>query len=93
MVRAVCCAASLVFPLECACAGPALRSALSFRTRLEEFFLHASGWIRGGPQHYPTPDETCAPLRAAGLQVRMEPLRGRTPFNSYLIVARHAEAA
>ena len=62
-------------------------------TRLEEFFLHASGWIRGGPQHYPTPDEICAPLRAAGLQVRMEPLRGRTPFNSYLIVARHAEAA
>lgn len=62
-------------------------------TRVEEFFLHVSGWIPGGPQHYPSPDELCTPLRGAGLDVRIEPLRGRTPFNSYLIVARHAEPA
>jgi len=57
-------------------------------TRLEEFFLCVSGWIPGGAQHYPSADELRAPLEAAGLDVRIEPLRGRTPFNSYLLVAR-----
>jgi len=57
-------------------------------TRIEEFFLRVSGWIPGGAQHYPTADELRAPLESAGLDVRIEPLRGCTPFNSYLIVAR-----
>ena len=59
-------------------------------TRIEEFFLQASGWIRGGPQHYPTDAELRAPLERAGLDVSIKPLRGRTPFNSYLIVAQRA---
>jgi len=58
-------------------------------TRVEEFFLRASGWIPGGAQHYPSADEVRAPLEQEGLEVRIEPLRGRTPFNSYLVVARH----
>lgn len=58
-------------------------------TRVEEFFLRASGWIPGGAQHYPSADEVRAPLEQAGLEVHFEPLRGRTPFNSYLVVARH----
>jgi 2-polyprenyl-3-methyl-5-hydroxy-6-metoxy-1,4-benzoquinol methylase len=57
-------------------------------TRVEEFFLRYSGWIPGGAQHYPTADELRRPLEAAGLAVRMQPLRGRTPYNSYLITAR-----
>ena len=57
-------------------------------TRLEEFFLDASGWMPGGAQHYPRADEVRVPLEEAGLDVRMTPLRGHTPFNSYLIVAR-----
>lgn len=57
-------------------------------TRVEEFFLRTSGWIPGGAQHYPSADELRAPLHDAGLHVHIEPLRGRTPFNSYLIVAR-----
>ncbi|EIM01639.1 methyltransferase type 11 [Rhodanobacter thiooxydans] len=57
-------------------------------TRVEEFFLRTSGWIPGGAQHYPSADEVRAPLEDVGLEVRIEPLRGRTPFNSYLIVAR-----
>jgi cyclopropane fatty-acyl-phospholipid synthase-like methyltransferase len=57
-------------------------------TRIEEFFLRTSGWIPGGAQHYPSAAELRAPLEDAGLDVRIEPLRGRTPFNSYLIVAR-----
>ncbi|WP_426702503.1 class I SAM-dependent methyltransferase [Rhodanobacter sp. Col0626] len=57
-------------------------------TRIEEFFLHASGWISVAPQHYPSANELRAPLENAGLDVRIEPLHGHTPFNSYLIVAR-----
>jgi len=56
-------------------------------TRIEEFFLRASGWIPGGAQHYPDIDELRRPLEDAGLQVRAKPLYGRTPFNSYLLVA------
>jgi 2-polyprenyl-3-methyl-5-hydroxy-6-metoxy-1,4-benzoquinol methylase len=57
-------------------------------TRVEEFFLRVSGWIPGGAQHYPRAEELCAPLRQAGLDVQVRSLRGRTPYNSYLLVAR-----
>lgn len=57
-------------------------------TRVEEFFLRVSGWIPGGAQHYPTATELRLPLESAGLEVRIQSLRGRTPYNSYLIVAR-----
>lgn len=57
-------------------------------TRAEEFLLRTSGWIPGGAQHYPSADEVRAPLEVAGLDVQIRPLRGRTPFNSFLIVAR-----
>ncbi len=56
-------------------------------TRVEEFFLRISGWIPGGAQHYPTAAELRRPLEDAGLDVVIRPLRGRTPYNSYLIVA------
>lgn len=62
-------------------------------TRLEEFFLSVSGWIPGGAQHYPTAAEVCGPLESAGLDVRIESLRGRTPYNSYLIVAQPRHGA
>ncbi len=58
-------------------------------TRVEEFFLHASGWISGGAQHYPSAGELREPLEQAGLEVPIDPLRGRTPFNSNLVVAHH----
>ena len=57
-------------------------------TRLEEFFLRISGWIPDGAQHYPRADELRKPLEDAGLVVHIAPLRGRTPYNSYLLVAR-----
>lgn len=56
-------------------------------TRVEEFFLRVSGWIPGGAQHYPTAAELRRPLEDAGLEVCIRSLRGRTPYNSYLIVA------
>lgn len=57
-------------------------------TRIEEFFLHATGWMRVAPQHYPSATEIRSGLEDAGLLVRIEPLRGHTPFNSYMIVAQ-----
>jgi len=57
-------------------------------TRVEEFFLHASGWLPDRAQHYPSADELLVPLEDAGLEVSIKPLRGRSPYNSYLIVAR-----
>lgn len=57
-------------------------------TRLEEFFLSRSGWIPGGAQHYPTADELRKPLESAGLKVDIRSMRGNTPYNSYLLVAR-----
>jgi 2-polyprenyl-3-methyl-5-hydroxy-6-metoxy-1,4-benzoquinol methylase len=57
-------------------------------TVLEEHVLHATGWMRVGADHYPTAHEVIEPLRQAGLDTTVTPLWGRTPFNSYLIVAR-----
>ena len=57
-------------------------------TRAEEWFLRASRQLRVGAQHYPNADEVRAPLQSLGLSVTVQPLRGRTPFNSYLVVAR-----
>jgi 2-polyprenyl-3-methyl-5-hydroxy-6-metoxy-1,4-benzoquinol methylase len=58
-------------------------------TRVEEYFLRVSGWMRNGAQHYPSAGEIRAPLEVAGLTVTIQPLHGRTPYNSYLIVAKH----
>jgi SAM-dependent methyltransferase len=71
-----------------------LRDA-SWRFRLtvaEERFLAALGWMRFATGHFPRREDIEAPLAALGFDVRVEPLWGRTPFNSYLIVARRASA-
>jgi hypothetical protein len=46
-----------------------------------------------GADHYPSAQEVTAPLERAGLVTTLTPLWGRTPFNSYLIVARRPAAA
>lgn len=56
-------------------------------TRVSEFFLSASGWMRVGAQHYPSAEELRAQLEAAGLAVNVRSLHGKTPFDCYLIVA------
>ena len=56
-------------------------------TRVSEFFLRTSGWMRIGAQHYPSADELRAPLEAAGLKVSIRSLHGKTPFDCYLLVA------
>ncbi|HET7931198.1 MAG TPA: class I SAM-dependent methyltransferase [Rhodanobacteraceae bacterium] len=56
-------------------------------TRIEEAWLRLVGWMRTAVRHYPDAREVTTALRAAGLAVSLTPLWGRTPFNSYLIVA------
>ncbi|HEY2624939.1 MAG TPA: class I SAM-dependent methyltransferase [Dyella sp.] len=57
-------------------------------TRVAEFFLRVSGWMRVGAQHYPSADELRALLEAAGLEVTIRPLHGHMPYNNYLLVAQ-----
>lgn len=62
-------------------------------TVMEEKFCHALRWMRTGAQYFPTRTDLKRPLQAAGLTVEVSPLWGRTPFNSYLLVARREPAA
>ena len=63
----------------------------SWRYRMtvaEERFAAALGWMRFATGHFPRREDIEAPLAARGFDVHVEPLWGRTPFNSYLVVAR-----
>ena len=46
------------------------------------------GWMNAGPGRYPDAAALAARFEAAGLEAAFEPLRGRTPFNNWRIVAR-----
>lgn len=48
------------------------------------------GWMQSTPRCHPSADGLRAILEGAGMQVRIEPLWGRTPFNNWLVVAQHA---
>ena len=61
-------------------------------TRAEEFFIRHSRWIRYGVRDYPSLETLHAALDDTGLAVHTAPLFGRTPFNSYLLVARREPA-
>jgi hypothetical protein len=63
-------------------------------TRLEEWFVHASGWIPTSGWNFPTRDEVFRAFAAAGLSGEVRPMWGITPFNSYLFTFRRpAESA
>jgi SAM-dependent methyltransferase len=62
-------------------------------TVAEEHFIRALRWMRYAATHYPERDEIEAPLRATGFSTEVRPLWGRTPFNSYLFIARRDRAA
>ncbi len=61
-------------------------------TRLEERLAYTVGWMRSPTRHFPARAEIEQPLSSMGFAVRVEPLWGRTPFNSYLFVARRTAA-
>jgi 2-polyprenyl-3-methyl-5-hydroxy-6-metoxy-1,4-benzoquinol methylase len=62
-------------------------------TVIEERLIRALRWMRYPATHYPERNEIEAPLRANGFSTQVTPLWGRTPFNSYLFVARRDGAA
>jgi SAM-dependent methyltransferase len=54
----------------------------------EERIAYAVRWMRSPARHFPARAEVEEPLHAAGLDVDVHPLWGRTPFNSFVVVAR-----
>lgn len=72
-----------------------LRTVLSdgswrFRATVwEERFIKAVGWIPGGAQHFPREAEIRDVLEPRGIAVAFRPLFGRTPYNSWLMIASH----
>lgn len=62
-------------------------------TVIQEFWTRWSGWIPSpSPVTFPTLDEIIAPFESAGCRCETQPLWGRTPFNSRLVVATPAVA-
>lgn len=57
-------------------------------TKIEEWFVHACGWIPTSGWNFPTQEEIERPFRAAGFAEDARPMWGITPFNSYLFTFR-----
>jgi 2-polyprenyl-3-methyl-5-hydroxy-6-metoxy-1,4-benzoquinol methylase len=57
-------------------------------TMVEEFLLHGCGWMGMPARHFPRRQEIESTLDELGMRVSIEPLWGRTPFASFLVVAK-----
>lgn len=55
-------------------------------TVLGDYLARLTFWMKAGPTRYPDAEQFRRVLTAAGLEVRIEPMWGGTPFNNYLIV-------
>lgn len=62
-----------------------------YATLIEEMVVRGSGWIRGESVGFPTTEAVARGFLAAGWKTEVRPLWGRTPFNSYLLVATPPE--
>ena len=58
-------------------------------TRGVDRFARMSGWMNVGPQRYPRRDELEQRFARHGLHASFTPLRGRLPFENWLICAGH----
>lgn len=56
-------------------------------TRGVDVFSRLVGWMRSGPDRYPSRDRLQGRFDSAGLRATFAPLRGNTPFNNWLVVA------
>ncbi|QSX74591.1 class I SAM-dependent methyltransferase [Lysobacter arenosi] len=56
-------------------------------TRFVDVFAKVVGWMNAAPLNYPDADAVRARLADAGLKATFTSLRGRTPFNNWLIIA------
>lgn len=57
-------------------------------TLAEEAFVRLTGWIRGGRCVFPRRQMILDTLDSTGFAVTVEPMWGRTPFNSHLITVK-----
>lgn len=57
-------------------------------TRAVDRFSRWWGWMNAGPQRYPDRADLEAAFDARGVEAVFRPLRGRTPFENWLIVVR-----
>jgi 2-polyprenyl-3-methyl-5-hydroxy-6-metoxy-1,4-benzoquinol methylase len=57
-------------------------------TVLGDYLARVTFWMKAAPTRYPDAAQFQRVLTAAGLQVRIEPMWGGTPFNNYLIVGQ-----
>jgi len=55
-------------------------------TVLGDYLAKFTFWMKAAPTRYPEAEQFQRVLNAAGLNVRIEPMWGGTPFNNYLIV-------
>ena len=75
-----------------------IRSGLRDGTRrfkltvLGDWLAKVTLWMKQMPVAYPTAEELRIALAPLGLEVRIEPLWGGTPFNNHLIVAERPAA-
>ncbi|MBA4146697.1 MAG: methyltransferase domain-containing protein [Verrucomicrobia bacterium] len=57
-------------------------------TVFEEFLLHAFRWMKAPTLCFPTAESVTTIFAELGFVTEVKPLWGKTPFNSYLFVAR-----
>ncbi len=58
-------------------------------SRIADRAANLIGWMQSAPRRYPDAAHLRALLEAAGLQATFASLRGNTPFNNWLVVARN----
>lgn len=61
-------------------------------SRVTDRLANWIGWMQFRPRSYPTLAGLRDALDAAGLQAEFAPLYANTPFNNWLIVAKHAQS-
>lgn len=60
-------------------------------TRATDRFGHGIGWMKTSFKAQPAASELAAVLARHGLQAEFQPLRGRTPFNNWLVIASRTQ--
>lgn len=67
--------------------APRQKSWRYYSTVAEEVWVRVTRWIvASGPMNFPSIEEIVAPFERAGCTTQVEPLWGRTPFNSHLFI-------
>lgn len=57
-------------------------------TMIADRFARVIGWMKTPPLEFPTRESLTDVMSQSGMEIKLQPLWGRTPFNNYLIIAR-----